>query len=188
MTTCCRNVEVSLGLDSPVDSKRTSVDVIVSTFVTMTSPTPPTLHPAPRRPLGMPVPMLIALAMLGVPRVVLHDLHVIDSAHPLSWILSLGPVAVWVAVALALKVPRPFVTILTIGLIFGVLLVLTHQVLWSQLYAQNPEFLNEDGAVAVVSRLAVVPGGLFAGAALGAIGGLIAWGLRAVLYRNRSRR
>lgn len=188
MTACCRYVEVSFGLDSPVDLERTSVNVMISTFVTMTFPTPPTLHPGPRRPLGMPVVTLIALAMLGVPRVVLHDLHIIDSAHPLSWILSVGPVAVWVAVAVALKVPRPFVTVLTIGLIFGVLLILTHQVLWSYLYAKNQDFPNDDGAVAVVSRLAVVPGGLFAGAALGALGGLIAWGLRAVLYRNRNRR
>ncbi|WP_305685736.1 hypothetical protein [Microbacterium sp.] len=127
---------------------------------------------------------LIGLAMLGLPRVILHDLHIIDSAHPLSWILSLGPVAVWVAVAVARKVPHPFLTVLTIGVIFGVMLASTHQMLWGYLYADHPEFLSNDGIAGVVPRLAVIPGGLFAGAALGAVGGLITWGIQAALRRN----
>lgn len=130
---------------------------------------------------------LVGLAAIGLPRVILHDLHIIDSAHPLSWILTLGAVAVWVAVTVARKAPRPFLTVLTIGVIFGIMLVITHQILWGYLYADNPEFLNNDGIAGNVSRLAVIPGGLFAGAALGAVGGLIAWGIRTVLRRDRTR-
>jgi hypothetical protein len=130
---------------------------------------------------------MVALAMLGLPRVILHDLHIIDSAHPLSWILSLGPVAVWVAVAVARKVRRPFLTVLAIGVIFGLMLVVTHQLLWEYLYADHPEFRGNDGIAGIVPRLAVIPGGLFAGAALGALGGLVTWGIQVAIGRNGSR-
>ncbi len=136
-------------------------------------------HPAvsKRRPLGLSVLSLIGLAALGLPRVILHDLHIIDEAHPASWILSLGPVAVWVAVAVVKKVPNPFLTVLTIGLIFAVMLTITHQLLWSSLF-NDPETADS------IPRLAQLPGALFAGLLLGGVGGLVAWAIRAMLNRK----
>jgi hypothetical protein len=128
---------------------------------------------------------MLGLAAIGLPRVILHDLHIIDSANPLSAILALGPVAIWVAVAVVRKIDRPFLTVFTIGLMFSVLLVLTHQVLWGSIYAGNPDFLGSGPASEIVLRLAVLPGGLFAGAALGALGGLIAWAIQRGLERKR---
>src|SRR6478609_3500288 len=80
-------------------------------------------HPhARRRPLGFSLPALIGLAALGLPRVVLHDLHLVDQGNGLNWILALGPVVVWIVVAVVKRVPNPFLTVLVIGAIFGLML------------------------------------------------------------------
>ncbi|WP_309102804.1 hypothetical protein [Microbacterium sp.] len=143
----------------------------------MHNPEPVHIPAEKRRPLGLSVLSLIALAALGLPRVILHDLHIIDEAHPASWILSLGPVAVWVAVAVVKKVPNPFLTVLTIGLIFAVMLSITHQLLWSYAFADSETAQS-------IPRLAQLPGGLFAGLLLGGVGGLVAWGIRAVMKQR----
>lgn len=178
---------MSPACDSSVDPERTTIESLMPTVGTMRSPVRATRPHTRPRAFGMPVLALIGLAMLGLPRVILHDLHIIDSAHPLSWILSLGPVAVWVVVTVTRNVPRPFLTVLTIGVIFGVMLAVTHQLLWDNLYAEHPEFRVQDGIAGIVPRLTVVPGGLFAGAALGALGGLVALATQVALGRNRKR-
>ena len=154
----------------------------------MTHTTPP--QPAPdaprRRGLGLPIIALVGLAALGLPRVVLHDLHIIDEAQPASWILALGPVAVWIAVVVVKRVPKPFLTVLVVGLILGVMVAITHQLLWGFLYADNPAFRSNSSIAGVLPRLAVLPGSIFAGALLGTVGGLIAWGIR-TLIRPKSR-
>lgn len=127
---------------------------------------------------------LIGLATLGLPRVILHDLRIIHEADLASWILALGPVAVWVAVAVKKRVPHPFLTVLVIGLIFAVMLTITHQLLWGFLYSDNPAILENQPIGPVVPRLAAIPGGLFAGVLLGSVGGLVAWGLQAALGRR----
>jgi len=165
-----RDVEVASGQKRP-GARGPTVDVM------MHNPEPVHSAVKKRRPLGLSVLSLIALAALGVPRVILHDLHIIDEAHPASWILSLGPVAVWVAVAVVKKVPNPFLTVLTIGLIFAVMLSITHQLLWSSLF-ESP------GTAEAISRLSPIPGGLFAGLLLGGAGGLAAWGIRTMLNRK----
>lgn len=154
--------------------------------MTHTSPPSAGLDGRTRR-LGLPVLALIGLAALGLPRVVLHDLHLIDEAQPASWLLALGPVAVWILVAVRRKVPNPFLTVLVIGLVLGVMVVVTHQVLWDQVYADNPAFLS-NGNAAGFARLAVIPGGLFAGALLGTVGGVIARGAQAVVRARSARR
>ena len=143
-------------------------------------PSAPTVR---RNPLGLPTLGLIGLAAIGLPRVILHDLHLIDEAGPLTWLLALGPVAVWVAVAVLKRVPNPFLTVLVIGAIFGVMLVIIHQILWETAFAGNPPALGSGTLATLVPRLAAIPSGLFTGAIIGAIGGLIAWGIQAITKR-----
>jgi hypothetical protein len=141
-------------------------------------------NPAPpvrRRPLGLPVLALIGLAALGLPRVILHDLHIIEEMQPSSWFLALAPVAVWIAVAVAKKVPNPFLTVFMIGVFFGIMLVITHQLLWDFAFAGNPPSLGDSGAGLLIPRIAAVFSGLATGSLMGAVGGLIARGIHAVI-------
>ncbi|MCC9195087.1 hypothetical protein LOC59_15730 [Arthrobacter sp. zg-Y916] len=142
---------------------------------------PTTRNTAPARLyFGMPLTLMAGLALLGLPRVILHDLHLLGERSPGTWILAIGPVLVWIAVTVLSRSPRPFLSVLVIGLIFGVLLVLTHQLLWTSAFAGNTSpVLNSPAA-----RIAAIPSGLMTGAAIGAIGGLAALGLSAAANRR----
>lgn len=133
----------------------------------------------------MPFLALVGLAALGVPRVVLHDLHVIDPMGPLTWFLALGPIAAWIWVAVAKRVPNPFVTVLVIGSLYGAMLVIVHQLLWTQAMQGVLPSLGEGPMATTLPRLAAIPSGLITGALIGAIAGLIAWAIRAAM-RARS--
>jgi hypothetical protein len=153
-----------------------------------------TPYPAPvpgpaakRRPLGLPFVALVGLAALGLPRVVLHDLHVIDQSNPLNAILALAPVVIWIWVALARRVANPFLTLLVTGALFGVMLVVTHQLLWTQAYSGDLPALGDGSLATTIPRLAAIPSGLFTGALIGAVGGLIAWGIQAAMRSRRDR-
>lgn len=135
---------------------------------------------SPRNPLGFPVLALIGLAALGLPRVVLHDLHLIEGASPLNWLLAIGPVAIWIAIAVIKKVPNPFLSLLVVGAIFGVMLVITHQILWDFAFQGAPPTIGNSAAAALIPRIAAIPSGIFTGTMIGAISGLIAWGIQAV--------
>lgn len=138
-------------------------------------------HPAPpaRRALGLPFLGLVGLASLALPRVILHDLHVLDEPDPINWILALTPFAIWITVAVVKKVPNPFLTVLVIGALYGVMLVVTHQILWDVAYSGNPPALGNSGIATVIPRLASIPSGLFTCSLAGAVCGLIAWGIQA---------
>lgn len=147
----------------------------------MTQQTEPT--PA-NRIFGLPVLGLIGLAALGVPRVVLHDLGLIDESGPVTWLLALLPIAAWIVVAVAAKVPNPFLTVLLIGTIFGVMLVVTHQLLWVPAFDGAPPTVGDGPFGALVPRVAAMVSGLFTGAIMGAIAGLVAWSVRALVTRG----
>src|SRR5690625_1553289 len=80
--------------------------------------------------LGLPLWTLAILALLGVPRVVLHDLGVIHEGTAPNLLLVVAPPLVWIAVVLAARVRRPFLTLLVTGALYGVLLGLVHQLRW----------------------------------------------------------
>lgn len=153
----------------------------------MTEHMPPVPAPPARRPLGLPFLVLVGLAALGVPRAILHDLHLIDPSGPLTWLLALGPVAVWVWVAVAKRVPHPFLTVLVIGALLGAMLVVTHQLLWEQAYTGDLPALGRGPLATTIPRIAAVFSGLFTGALIGSVGGLIAWGIQSATRSRASR-
>lgn len=144
----------------------------------------PALTRTTSRPLGFSVPALFGLALLGLPRVILHDLRVIEEGSPITWLLALGPLAVWIAVAVAKRVSKPFLTLLVVGAIFGVMLMVTHQILWVSAYAGNPPALGEGPLASLLPRLASIPSGIIVGTAMGAISGLIAWAVQKATGRT----
>jgi hypothetical protein len=138
----------------------------------------------PRNQLGFSILALIGLAALGVPRVILHDLHVIEEGSAVTWLFAVGPVAVWILAAVLRKVPNPFLTVLVIGAIFGVMLVITHQLLWGLAFQGGTPSIGDGATATMIPRFAAIPSGLFTGAITGAIGGLIAWGIQAITKRS----
>ncbi|MBB4933183.1 hypothetical protein F4561_004003 [Lipingzhangella halophila] len=132
-----------------------------------------------RRSLGMPLLAVCGLALLGVPRVVAHDLELVGPVANslLVWI----PVAVWLVVVLWCRVPNAFRTLLVIGLAYGMVLGVTHQVLWTQAFDEPPSLGgNLEGVLAPAAESALLRmfaflSSLGTGALVGAVTGVVGW-------------
>lgn len=150
----------------------------------MTSQTPSTAPAASARttrsPLGLSLLAILGLALLGAPRVILHDLGVLQPGSLVNLLLVFVPVLAWIAVAVAAQVPRPFLTLLAIGACYGVLLALGHHLLWGAAFPGGGPSLGgtlsdlDPALQAIVFRLAAVISSLFTGVAIGVLCGLVA--------------
>lgn len=156
------------------------------------SPAPSGPIPASkRRRLGLSLATIIGLALLAAPRVILHDLDIIHEGTAINAVFVFLPPVVWIVVALVARVPNPFVTILAIGVCYGILLALGHQLLWGVHVGDNPPQLGGnltglDPAVqTVIFRFFAFLSSLVTGAVVGAIAGLVAWGLSVLTHRAR---
>ncbi|MDS2171784.1 hypothetical protein Q7C18_03660 [Nesterenkonia sp. CL21] len=169
-----------------------------------TSTTRPVRPPRPVRPrrppqvlpdgaaLGRSLPWYgaVALALLAVPRVVLHDLHLIAPGSVLNAVLAVVPPLVWVVVAVVMRLRRPFLALLAVGAVYGVLLAVLHLVLWDLNVAGADVRLGgnfEDltpAAHVLITRGAATVSSLFTGVAVGAVTGLAAGCLRSLLTRS----
>lgn len=147
-----------------------------------------------RRRVGLPLAAIIGLALLAAPRVILHDLDIIHEGTAMNALFVFLPPVMWIVVALAARVPNPFITILVIGVCHGILLALGHQLMWGVAFAEDPPQLGgnlvglDPVARSVIVRFFAALSSLVAGAIVGAVAGLVAWGLAAVTRRAQQRR
>ncbi|WP_017556082.1 hypothetical protein [Nocardiopsis baichengensis] len=122
---------------------------------------------------------VIGLALLGVPRVIAHDLEVVGPAA--NALLVWAPLTVWVVVALWRRVPNPLLTLLAVGVAYGVLLGVTHQVLWAWAFDTPPALGgNLQGVLPPAVEALVVRGfslvsSLAVGTLVGTGCGVVAW-------------
>ena len=87
--------------------------------------------------LSLPFSILFLLALLGLPRVIAHDLGWVEPGSMFNALLAIVPPIVWVIVVLS-KTSRPFTPLLWIGVIYGLLLGITHQILWTAAFDSPP--------------------------------------------------
>lgn len=127
----------------------------------------------------------MGLALLAVPRVIFHDLDLVHEGTFVNLLLVVVPLIVWIAVVLRARVRRPFTTLAAVGGVYGVLLAITHQLLWNvgldgatlQL-GENLAGLSPNAQEAVF-RVAGVFSSLFTGLIVGAVTGAVALALTA---------
>lgn len=154
------------------------------------NPTLPSSVTSSRFRLGLPFLAVVGLALLAVPRVVLHDLRIVTEAQPLNLLLVFVPLVVWIAVVLATRVPNPFLTLTVVGVCYGVLLVVVHQLLWTSAFAGalpqlGGNLTSLDPATSqLVVRLASVVSSLFTGTIVGAVCGVVATAIAAIRSRR----
>lgn len=144
----------------------------------------------PRHPrLGLPAIAILGLALLAVPRVVLHDLAILDSGSLANALFVFVPPVLWIVVAVWRRVPNAFLTILVIGALYGAFLAIGHQLFWEISFSDSVPRLggkltDVDPAIqAGIFRAFAAISSLFTGAIVGAITGLIAWGIQALFRR-----
>ncbi len=143
-----------------------------------------------RHKLGLPVPIVVLLAALAVPRVVTHDLGVFPEGSPVNSLLVFVPPAVWLVVVLGLRAPRPFLTLTAVGLAYGAMLAVGHQLLWEAAFGGDPPRLggNLEGvlapsAEAAALRLSSLFSSLVTGTMVGVGTGAVAWAIGRLLRR-----
>ncbi|GAA2043474.1 hypothetical protein GCM10009720_25450 [Yaniella flava] len=148
------------------------------------------MNTTPNQGLGLPWWAIIGLALLAVPRVVLHDLHLIDEGTWLNALFVWVPPIVWITVVVAKRIPRPFVALLSVGVVYGLLLAGGHLLFWDQAFpAGNPQLggnLADIDPVAqslIFKTFATFSSGV-TGTLVGVICGLIATGLSKLIYRS----
>lgn len=151
-------------------------------------------HPRPvtshRARLGLPIAAVLGLALLAIPRAVLHDLDVIEGGTLLNALLVYVPPAIWIAVILAKRVARPFGALVAIGICYGIMLAIAHQVLWDANVGDDPPQLGgnlsdlDPGVETAIIRSFAALSSLATGAFVGVVAGLIGWGLTRVFGRT----
>lgn len=125
----------------------------------------------------LPLWAILVLAALAVPRVVIHDLHLADLNSAPYKVLATVPFLIWFGVAVFRKSSKPLADFLVMGIVFGTLLAITHQLLWhSALNGQLPQLNTTLDPVMqeVVLRIAAVLSSIVTGAIIGAFFGCIA--------------
>ncbi|XVV00897.1 hypothetical protein ACQPW3_26185 [Actinosynnema sp. CA-248983] len=133
-----------------------------------------------RRSTGVPPAAILGLAALGVPRVVAHDLSLVGPL--VNGLLVFVPIAIWIGYVLWKRVPNPLVTLFAVGLVYGVLLGVTHQVLWAEAFPGGPPRLGGtiEGALpptaeALLLRTFAFGSSILTGALMGVATGAAGW-------------
>jgi len=139
-----------------------------------------------QRALGFSWPALVGLAALAAPRVVLHDLGVIEEGSFVNGLFVFVPLACWIAAVLWRRPPRPFLTTAVLGLIYGVFLAAGHMLFWDTAFEGGP-FEDVNSSQETALRGQVVVTSLLTGTAVGVITGAVAL-LLMRLTRSRSGR
>ncbi|WP_252199682.1 hypothetical protein [Brevibacterium sp. RIT 803] len=169
-------------------SSHAAFDGHPSAFPPQRSPRPP----RPPRRLGLPLWAIIALALLAAPRVILHDLDIITAGTLINAAFVFVPLLVWIGVVLWAAVPNAFLTLLAVGVFYGVFLAAGHQIFWTAQFDGAPPRLggNLSDLDPLVSSLIVrtfaAASSLITGTAVGAGVGLLTWVLDRLLRRNRT--
>jgi hypothetical protein len=103
----------------------------------------------------MPVWLMLLLVALGLPRTILADLGIVEPEGSLFYyFLALIPFAAWFAVALFRETRKPIADFLMLGVLYGLSLVVVHQILWDV----GPSLGHQPPAGAVSFANSVSPG------------------------------
>lgn len=151
----------------------------------------PTGSPRSPRRLGLPIWAIIVLALLAAPRVVLHDLGIISEGTGINALFVFVPLLIWVLVTLWARVPNAFLTLLAIGIVYGLVLAVGHQIFWTAQFDGAAPRLGgrladlDPGISALVVRVVAVVSSLLTGTVVGAVVGLLTWGIDRLLGRGR---
>lgn len=139
---------------------------------------------APRRGLGLSLPVVVLLAAIAAIRVPLHDLGIVQEGSAVAGLLVFLPLAVWVGVALQRQVPSPLLTLTVVGLAYGVMLAIIHQLFWGVAFGGdlpslggNLEGVLAPGVEATVFRVSAFFSSLLTGTMVGAATGAVAWAI-----------
>lgn len=134
--------------------------------------------------LRFPLWLTAALAVLTLPRAVVHDLRLLPFDSFLYLALAIIPWIIWLLVAVFWKTKKPLLDFIIVGAAYGLLLALAHQILWSVSWSDNLPHLqgNLEGKLdpaveSLLLRTAAFISSVITGLVTGLIFGLVALSL-----------
>lgn len=139
-----------------------------------------------RKITGVSFLSIIFLALLAVPRVVLHDLGWLTEGTFINSLFVFVPVLIWVAAAVWCEDAHPFRMLLAAGIVFGIMLALVHQVFWTVSFPDVPKLGGNlagapDYISIIVTRTAAVVSSLVTGTMMGVLLGGVAFIIRKLI-------
>lgn len=154
---------------------RVSVSSVVSMSTSSTD--------RPTRSLGLSRWAILGLAALALPLSLVSWL-VGNPGTVNFWLLGVAPAVVWVAVAVMRRISAPLMTLVVVGLSYGIILAILQNLTFNSMIAQQmgaPYGGTAPVAVTVAARVAASLASILTGAVMGLITGLISQ----LLLRNR---
>lgn len=136
----------------------------------------------------LPFVAVLILALLAVPRVIIHDLHLADLNSVPYKVLATVPFLIWLGVAILRKSRSPMKDFLVLGVVFGSLLAITHQLLWDSALTTATVNMSIDLDPSVeqaVLRTAAVISSLLTGVTVGGFFGFVAWVANQIRLKNK---
>jgi len=130
--------------------------------------------------LGFSWPVLAGLAALAAPRVILHDLGAVQEGTFVNALLVFVPPLCWIAAVLFRRPPRPFLTVVVIGALYGVFLMAGHQLMWDTAFGGSTPRLGDrlaalgPGSQELLLRTAAALSSLVTGVVVGVVTGAVA--------------
>lgn len=129
----------------------------------------------------IPLWVLLLLALISVPRVIVHDLDMMSTDSILYQLMAVIPLAICLGLAILRRNKRPIYDFLVLGLFYGIFLAAVHLALWDVSWGNNPPALGDKlkdvlDPVAEVAlfKAAVLHSSIVTGIVLGGIFGLVA--------------
>lgn len=129
----------------------------------------------------IPLWILVLLALISVPRVIVHDLDILPLDSVLYQFMAIIPLAIYLGLAILRHNKRPIYDFLVLGLFYGVFLATIHLVLWDASWGNNPPTLGDKlegvldpAAEIALFKAAVLHSSIVTGIVLGGVFGLIA--------------
>lgn len=135
----------------------------------------------PLPPRSLPWWAIVGLALLAAPRVVLHDLGIIEEGTVVNGLFVFLPPIIWIAVVVGRGVARPLLTLVLVGLCYGAILVIGHQLLWDLNLGSREIRLGgnlaglEPGAQEIIIRVFAGLSSVVTGLVVGMIAAVVAW-------------
>jgi len=137
--------------------------------------------------LGISLNTLLGLSLLGVPRVILHDLSLIKEGSLINSLFVFVPIVIWIGYIVWQNIKRPFLSLVVIGLFYGIFLAISHQIFWDTAFNTSIQLGgNLSDLSPLISSMIIRVFAFFSSLTTGILVGVISGAVASMIYFLKS--
>lgn len=135
-----------------------------------------------------PLWFLLGLASIGLPRVIAHDMKWLEPGSLVEALFALIPALIWIVVVCwkTKSASQAFYWLLSVGLGYGLLLAITHQIFWSITFTHPPTLGGNLAEIPILSWFIPRVFGVMSSLLTGSVMGLLLGSIGALINRFRN--